>query len=95
MYSAKKGQSKYLHAIVMYEAKLNRMLVGKERTPVLLEALGTTPGLLVTHFKFYSRFLLSISPAYYIIRSFQNLTASGWKAGGDVSINPLQLWMPP
>ena len=30
MYSARKGQSKYLHAIMIYEEKLNRML-GEER----------------------------------------------------------------
>lgn len=73
VHSARKGQSKYLHSIVVHDEKLNRMLgEKKERTRVLLKALGTTPGLLATCLSFTSLFILSVTPASscYIIWSF-------------------------
>lgn len=72
VYSARKCQSKYLHATVIYEGKLNRMPGEKKRTRVLLEALGTTPGLLATCLSFTSLFILSVTPASFccIIWSF-------------------------
>lgn len=69
MYGAKKGQSKYLHAIVMHEAKLNRMLGGEERTPVLLEAVDTTPGLLVTCLSFTACFYCLL-PQHHVATSY-------------------------
>ena len=61
--------------------------------PVLLEALGTTPGLLATCLSFTSLFILSVT-LHHLATSYGlslNLTASGRKAGEDSGTNPSQL----
>lgn len=82
VYSARKGQSKYLHAIAMYEEQCNRMLGGERRNANVIGSSRHNTGFVEDLSEFYKTVSSVCSPSIILLPHMVCLRISSIKPEG-------------